>query len=338
MVRLWRGHLLIGSLELLTGLPGMAKSQIHCQYVACVTTGRAWPDGTNGIRARNVIMLTAEDCLDQIIVPRLVAAKADLSRVHILKKVRKDQKDRMFLLTEDVETLAKVIAEVGEVGLVTIDPITAYMGGKVDSHRATDVRSQLGPLAELAERTDVAFSAITHPAKNASQRAIDHYIGSQAFIAAARIGHLCVDEMDENDNGRREPTGRMLFANPKNNPHQKMPTLAYRITQAVGGVDPRTGSDIVTPVVACVERSLYERANGYNYPAVKIFMPAGSKQPVVVHYEEHCPPDVGAAFIWLKNRDPDHWRDVQNVEHVLGKYIISDKPMSEEEWAPSERQ
>ena len=109
--------------------------------------------------------------------------------MHILKKIHKDDKDRMFLLTEDIEILAKIIAEVGDVGLVTIDPITAYMGGKVDSHRATDVRSQLGPLADLAERTDVAFSAITHPAKNAGQRAIDHFIGSQAFIAAARIGH-----------------------------------------------------------------------------------------------------------------------------------------------------
>ena len=38
-----------------------------------------------------------------------------------------------------------------------------------------------------------------------------------------------------------------------------------------------------------VERSLYERANGYNYDAVKVFMPAGSKQPVIVHYTEHCP-------------------------------------------------
>jgi hypothetical protein len=62
-------------------------------------------------------------------------------------------------------------------------------------------------------------------------------------------------------------------------------------------------------------------------------MPAGSKQPVVVHYVEHMPPDVTAAFIWLKNRDPDRWRDVQNVEHVLGKYIISDRPMTEGEWA-----
>jgi hypothetical protein len=76
-----------------------------------------------------------------------------------------------------------------------------------------------------------------------------------------------------------------------------------------------------------------ERANGYNYEAVKIFMPAGSKQPVVVHYTEHCPPDVGAAFIWLKNRDPERWRDVQNVKHVMGKYIISDRPMTIEQWA-----
>jgi hypothetical protein len=82
-----------------------------------------------------------------------------------------------------------------------------------------------------------------------------------------------------------------------------------------------------------VERSLYQRGLGYNYEATKIFMPAGSKQPVVVHYIEHCPPDVGAAFIWLKNRDPERWRDVQNVKHVLGKYLISDRPMTPEQWA-----
>jgi hypothetical protein len=82
-----------------------------------------------------------------------------------------------------------------------------------------------------------------------------------------------------------------------------------------------------------IRLELYQRGLGYNYEATKIFMPAGSKQPVVVHYLEHVPADVGAAFIWLKNRDPEHWRDVQNVEHVLGKYIISDKPMTLEEWA-----
>jgi hypothetical protein len=57
----------------------------------------------------------------------------------------------MFLLNEDLEELERMIRHIGDVRLITIDPITAYMGGKVDSHRATDVRGQLGPLADLAE-------------------------------------------------------------------------------------------------------------------------------------------------------------------------------------------
>jgi hypothetical protein len=78
--------------------------------------------------------------------------------------------------------------------------------------------------------------------------------------------------------------------------------------------------------------SLYERANGYTYDAVKIFMPAGAKKPVYAPYREHVPPDTTAAIFWLKNRDPAHWRDAWQLEHVTGKYIISDKPMSEEQW------
>jgi hypothetical protein len=81
-----------------------------------------------------------------------------------------------------------------------------------------------------------------------------------------------------------------------------------------------------------VERSLYERANGYNYETVKIFMPAGAKKPVYAPHVEHIPPDTTAAIFWLKNRDPAHWRDAWQLEHVTGKYVISDKPMTEEQW------
>jgi len=102
---LWQGHILRGSQELLTGVPGGGKSQIHCAIVSYVTTGRTWPDGCNGAPAGNVIMLTAEDCLDQTITPRLIAAGADRDRVFILKKIRKDNKERMFLLSEDIEEL-----------------------------------------------------------------------------------------------------------------------------------------------------------------------------------------------------------------------------------------
>jgi DNA polymerase len=238
----WQGHLLRGGLELLTGQPGMGKSQIQSSMVSSFTTGRPWPDGTNGLAPGNVIMLTAEDNLKQTLIPRLIAASTDCGRVLILKKIRKDGKGRMFLINEDLNDLEKIIREHG-IGLVTIDPITAYMGGKIDCHKATDVRSQLGPLRDLAETTGVAISAITHPAKNAGQHALDQFIGSQAFGAVARIGHLCVAEMNDDGSGGNQPTGRALFANSKNNERPLMPTLAYRIEGASGGADP-TGEKI----------------------------------------------------------------------------------------------
>jgi len=63
-----------------------------------------------------------------------------------------------------------------------------------------------------------------------------------------------------------------------------------------------------------VKRSLYHRAVGYSYEAVKIFMPAGATAPVYAPYTEHVPPDTTAAIFWLKNRRPDEWRDVNRHE------------------------
>jgi hypothetical protein len=246
---IWKGHLLRGGLELMTGQPGLGKSQVQCHLVACATAGSKWPDGAPGIAPVNVIMVTAEDALDSEVVPRLVAAGANLDRVYILKSIRTDKQQRQFLLAEDLIALEREIARIGEVGLVTIDPITAYMGGKMDSHKATEVRSQLSPLKDFAERCNIAVSAITHPAKNASQRAIDHFIGSQAFIAAARIGHVCIEEIEEDEDGERVPTGRTLFTNPKNNSHVKMPTLAYTIGEVVVAQDPQTRETIAAPRV-----------------------------------------------------------------------------------------
>lgn len=238
----WEGHLLRGALEMLTGLPGLGKSQLQIHLVACATARLPWPDGAPAIEPVNVIMVTAEDALAQEVVPRLVAANADLKRVFILQYIKTDEKNgRQFLLNEDLEQLEMEMEKIGDVGLITLDPITAYMGGKMDSHKATEVRSQLGPLKDFAERNNIAISAITHPPKNSGQKSLDHFIGSQAFVAAARIGHACYEEMepeedsdDEESGGRRGkmvPTGRIYFTNPKNNAAKKMPTLAYRIEQ-----------------------------------------------------------------------------------------------------------
>src|SRR5271154_195175 len=64
-----------------------------------------------------------------------------------------------------------------------------------------------------------------------------------------------------------------------------------------------------------VERSLYHRAIGFSYNAVKIFMPAGAKQPVYAPYREHVPPDTAAASLWLRNRRKDEGRGKKNNQH-----------------------
>ena len=45
-------------------------------------------------------------------------------------------------------------------------------------------------------------------------------------------------------------------------------------------------------------------------------MPAGADAPVYAPYVEHHPPNVGAAKIWLNNRQPERWRDKREVNHA----------------------
>jgi hypothetical protein len=82
---------------------------------------------------------------------------------------------------------------------------------------------------------------------------------------------------------------------------------------------------------ARVERSLYQRAVGYSYETVKIFCDKNGKV-TRVPYVVHVPLDVTAQIFWLKNRDPAHWRDAWQVDAAVGKYIISDGPLTQEEW------
>ncbi len=67
--------------------------------------------------------------------------------------------------------------------------------------------------------------------------------------------------------------------------------------------------------------SLYERATGYSHPDVHIsnFQGMITKTGVTKHY----PPDATSMIFWLKNRQPDKWRDKTEVEvktSLLDKY------------------
>lgn len=69
-----------------------------------------------------------------------------------------------------------------------------------------------------------------------------------------------------------------------------------------------------------VERSLYERAIGYSHPESKIFDHGADKPPLVVETIRYYPPDTAAAFIWLKNRRPNSWRDHHEVDHTITQH------------------
>lgn len=72
-----------------------------------------------------------------------------------------------------------------------------------------------------------------------------------------------------------------------------------------------------TEADANIAKSLYHRAMGYSHPAVKIFLPKDSREPVYAHYTEYYPPDTYAASFWLKNRQGWAWKEKQEVEHTV---------------------
>lgn len=58
-----------------------------------------------------------------------------------------------------------------------------------------------------------------------------------------------------------------------------------------------------------VERALFERAIGYGCEEERVV--SGVLGPQVVTIRKQYPPDVNAAILWLKNRDPERWCDKQ---------------------------
>jgi putative DNA primase/helicase len=135
-------------------------------------------------------MVSGEDDPEDTLVPRLIAAGGDRSRVHFLEGTRcvgtdGKQFDRAFTLS-DINTIEDGLRQAGDARLVIIDPVSAYLND-TDAHRNEQVRALLSPLAALAAARGTAIVLITHLAK-AGASALYRAIGSIGFVAAARAG------------------------------------------------------------------------------------------------------------------------------------------------------
>ena len=227
---LWPEKIARGKLTLISGDPGLGKSLITVALASAVSNGARWPVGGGYAPLGSVILLSDEDAIADTIRPRLDAAGANCSMVHAVQMVQEitdegELVNRVFNLAKDVERLAAVVEKLGDVALIQIDPVSAYLGG-TDSHKNSDVRALLSPLSDLAERFNVAVVVVTHLNKG-SGSAMYRSIGSIAFTAAARTAWAVTKDKDD--------PARRLMLPVKNNLGNDHSGMAYTIGTADNG-------------------------------------------------------------------------------------------------------
>ncbi len=195
---LWEGWLPKGKLTLLAGAPGSGKTTLAMHLAAVVSAGGVWPDGAR-CEAGDVVVWSAEDAVDDTLAPRLMAAGADLRRVHVIKAVTDpDGTRRPFDPATDIPTLRTAFASMRPAMLV-VDPVVSGVAG--DSHKNAEVRRGLQPLVDLAEEFGCAVLGITHTSKGTQGREPwERVTGSLAFAALARVVLFAAVNRNAEDN------------------------------------------------------------------------------------------------------------------------------------------
>jgi putative DNA primase/helicase len=241
---LWPGRFALGKISLIAGLPDYGKGQIAAFIAAVVTAALELPCGEGAAPQGTVIWFNAEDDARDTVLPRLVAAGADTGRVHFVNGTReKDGSKGAFSLITDLPLLREAIKRIGNVVLIIIDPVSAYLGvGRVDSRSQSDVRGMLTPLKELAEEAGAAVIGICHFNKKSDvTSALLRVSDSIAYTAAARSVYVVLDDPDD--------SASKLFLKAKNNLAADSKALRYGFGVKTIGKDAKLKKDIDAPYI-----------------------------------------------------------------------------------------
>ncbi len=180
--------IVLGGMTLLEGDPAGGKSFITMDLVASITTGKKFGI-YKPLVTGHVLILSAEDDPETILINRLVAQGADVSKVRYMRNLR----------SLDFETINKMREELiaYPAKLVIIDPVIAFMPGESDMNDANKVRQFLMPLQLLAKEFNLAILLVRHLRKAGTDSAKYRGLGSIDFIATVRSSLVVYEDPDE---------------------------------------------------------------------------------------------------------------------------------------------
>ena len=224
---LWTGRIPLGKLTVVDGDPGLGKSAMTLDIAARVSAGMKLPDGER-CEPAGVVLMSAEDGLEDTIRPRLDAAGADTKRILALT-AKPDSKgiEQIISIPEDLLLIEQEIERV-EASLVVVDPLMAFLSGDTNSHRDQDVRRALAPLAALAQRTGAAILIVRHLNKASGGNTLYRGGGSIGIIGAARSGIVVAEDPEDPD--------RRILAHNKQNLCRPSASLVFTVETASNGV------------------------------------------------------------------------------------------------------
>jgi RecA-family ATPase len=215
---LWPGRIPQGGLTVLADEPGLGKSLLSLWLASRLSRGEL-----GGTPAAS-LFLTAEDSRVHTVLPRLVAAGAELERV-VFPPPAADGLERAIRLPNDVGYLRELIRR-AEAKLVVFDPLVAYLPAKVNTWQDQSLRGALAPLAALAQEQKTAVLLIAHLNKGRDADPLRRLGGSIALGAAARSLLLLARDPDDPEGAAGT---RRVLAQAKSNLGQLETSCAYRI-------------------------------------------------------------------------------------------------------------
>jgi hypothetical protein len=217
----WQNYVPMGTVTIIAGTAGVGKSTILTRMAADWSRGIMHGDLEG--EPINVLMAAGEDDFERQVVPRLIAAHADLGRIeefyvemdtHTVKGV-----ETMFRLGDDLDDLRADIEDAGA-RVVILDPIISFMDGSPD--RPKEVRMALDPVAKLAQELNVAIICVMHWRKGHGSIA-EKLSGAHAWRDICR-SYIAV--------ARDKDTGYSIAQQDKNNYGPDGDSWAYDLTQA----------------------------------------------------------------------------------------------------------